>query len=183
MASKSSDVRPKITLACTECKERNYITKKNRRNDPDRLDVGYAGRQYPPTAAYEVGRQKLQEFADAVGASHAAHTDPSVARALGYPDVIAPPTFAVLVAQRAEAQLFEDPAAGIDFSRVVHADERFTHHRPIHAGDRLVTVLHVDSITVRAGLAMITTRAEIAAEDGEPVTTVISTLAVRPEES
>ena len=39
MASKSSDVRPKITLACTECKERNYITKKNRRNDPDRLEI------------------------------------------------------------------------------------------------------------------------------------------------
>ena len=39
MASKSSDVRPKITLACTECKERNYITKKNRRNDPDRLEM------------------------------------------------------------------------------------------------------------------------------------------------
>ena len=39
MASKSSDVRPKITLACTECKARNYITKKNRRNDPDRLDI------------------------------------------------------------------------------------------------------------------------------------------------
>ncbi|MGZ5406684.1 MAG: 50S ribosomal protein L33 [Aeromicrobium sp.] len=39
MASKSSDVRPKITLACTECKERNYITKKNRRIDPDRLDI------------------------------------------------------------------------------------------------------------------------------------------------
>ena len=90
---------------------------------------------------------------------------------------------AVVVAQRAEAQLFEDPAAGIDFSRVVHADERFTHHRPIHAGDRLVTVLHVDSITVRAGLAMITTRAEIASEGGEPVATVVSTLAVRPEES
>jgi len=39
MASKSADVRPKITLACTECKERNYITKKNRRNDPDRLEM------------------------------------------------------------------------------------------------------------------------------------------------
>lgn len=37
VASKSSDVRPKITLACSECKERNYITKKNRRNTPDRL--------------------------------------------------------------------------------------------------------------------------------------------------
>ena len=39
MASKSSDVRPKITLACVECKERNYITKKNRRNDPDRMEM------------------------------------------------------------------------------------------------------------------------------------------------
>lgn len=39
MASKSADVRPKITLACTECKERNYITKKNRRNNPDRLEM------------------------------------------------------------------------------------------------------------------------------------------------
>ena len=39
MASKSSDIRPKITLACVECKERNYITKKNRRNDPDRLEM------------------------------------------------------------------------------------------------------------------------------------------------
>ena len=39
VASKSSDVRPKITLACVECKERNYITKKNRRNDPDRMEM------------------------------------------------------------------------------------------------------------------------------------------------
>ena len=39
MASKSADVRPKITLACTECKERNYITKKNRRNTPDRMEL------------------------------------------------------------------------------------------------------------------------------------------------
>jgi large subunit ribosomal protein L33 len=35
----ATDVRPKITLACVECKERNYITKKNRRNDPDRLEM------------------------------------------------------------------------------------------------------------------------------------------------
>ncbi|UJP39859.1 FAS1-like dehydratase domain-containing protein [Cellulomonas palmilytica] len=147
------------------------------------VDTGYAGRVYPPNAVYEVGREHLRSFAAAVGAQHPAHTDVEAARALGYPDVIAPPTFAVVVAQRAEAQLFEDPAAGIDFSRVVHADERFTHHRPVRAGDRLVTVLHVDSIVERAGLAMITTRAEIAAEDGEAVATVVSTLAVRPEES
>ncbi|GIG19535.1 UPF0336 protein [Cellulomonas chitinilytica] len=147
------------------------------------VDTSYAGREYPPNAAYDVGREKLREFASAVGATHPAHLDPEAARAFGHPDVVAPPTFAVVVAQRAEAQLFEDPAAGIDFSRVVHADERFTHHRPIHAGDRLVTVLHVDSIVERAGLAMITTRAEIASQDGEAVATVVSTLAVRPEES
>ena len=39
VASKSTDIRPKITMACTECKERNYITRKNRRNDPDRLEL------------------------------------------------------------------------------------------------------------------------------------------------
>ena len=148
-----------------------------------RVNAEYAGRELPPNAVYEVGREKLREFAVAVGADHPAHFDPLAARALGYPDVIAPPTFAVVVAQRAEAQLLEDPAAGIDFSRVVHADERFTHHRPIHAGDRLVTVLHVDSIMERAGLAMVTTRAEIAAEDGSPVATVTSTLAVRGDPS
>ena len=143
------------------------------------VNVEYAGRQYPPNPAYEVGRVKLREFALAVGATNAAHYDVDAARGLGYLDVIAPPTFAVVVAQRAEQQYIADPDAGIDFSRVVHADERFTHHRPIRAGMRLVTVLHVDSIVERAGLAMITTRAEIAADDGVPVATVVSTLAVR----
>jgi acyl dehydratase len=145
------------------------------------VNPAYAGREYPATEPYQVGREKIRDFADAVGAAHAAHRDVGVARSLGHPDVIAPPTFAVLVAQRAEQQLIADPDAGIDFSRVVHADERFTHHRPIHAGDSLVTVLHVDSITERAGLAMVTTRAEIAADDGAPVATVVSTLAVRGE--
>ena len=147
------------------------------------VNAEYAGRRYPPTAPYAVGREHLRDFARAVGATHPAHHDVEAARALGYPDVVAPPTFAVVVAQRAEAQLVEDPAAGIDFSRVVHADERFTHHRPIHAGDELVTVLHVDAITERAGLALVTTRCEIADAAGDPVSTVVSTLAVRGEDA
>ena len=143
------------------------------------LNASFAGRTYPPTAPYAVGREHLRDFARAVGAGHPAHHDVDAARALGHPDVIAAPTYAVVIAQRAEAQLIEDPAAGIDFSRVVHAEERFTHHRPIHAGDELVTVLHVDGIVERAGLAMVTTRCEIASTDGDPVATVTSTLAVR----
>lgn len=143
------------------------------------VNLAYAGREYPRTAAYVVGREHLRDFARAVGADHPAHHDVEAARALGYPDVVAPPTFAVVIAQRAEAQLIEDPEAGIDFSRVVHADERFTHHRPLYAGDEVTTVLHVDSITERAGLAMVTTRCELAGADGAPIATVVSTLAVR----
>ncbi|MCL2455726.1 MAG: MaoC family dehydratase N-terminal domain-containing protein [Micrococcales bacterium] len=146
-----------------------------------RVDPSFAGRVYPPTGVYEVARTAVAAFAEATGASHSAYTDPAAAQALGHPDVIAPPTFAVVVAQAAEAQYIADPAAGVDFSRVVHADERFTHHRPIRAGDRLVTVLHVESVTERAGISLVSTRCEIADESGEPVSTVRSTLAVRGE--
>ncbi|WP_425955066.1 FAS1-like dehydratase domain-containing protein [Xylanimonas sp. McL0601] len=148
-------------------------------------DTGFAGTEYPATPPYSVGREKLREFAAAVGAEHPAHFDLEAARGLGYADLVAPATFAVVIAQRAEAQYIEDPAARIDFARVVHADERFTHHRPIVAGDELVTVLHVDNVVHRAGIAMVTTRCEISAltTDGgsEPVSTVVSTLAVRGE--
>lgn len=147
----------------------------------------FAGREYPATAPYSVGREKIREFASAVGATHPAHHDLVAARGAGYRDLVAPPTFAVVVAQRAEAQYVSDPEADVDFSRVVHADEKFVHHRPIVAGDELVTVLHVDSVTRRAGIAMVTTRCEIfaaGADDArEHVATVTSTLAVRGEGS
>lgn len=143
------------------------------------VDPSFAGRSYAPDEPYEVTRAELAAFAEAVGATHPAHTDPAAARALGYPDVVAPPTWAVVVAQRSEATYVRDPAAGVDFTRVVHAEERFSHTRPIHAGDRLVTTLHVDSVTERAGLGMVTTRVEVADEAGKPVATVVSTLAVR----
>ena len=155
-----------------------------------------AGRVYPPSPAYEVGREKIREFAEAIGSTDPVHTDPDAARALGHPDVVAPPTFAVIIAQRAEAQVIDDPEAGIDFSRVVHGEERFTHHRPIVAGDRLVATLHVDSVRAAGGHAMVTTRVEIAAEPGQgggavgqdrdgasaaPVSSVVSTIVVRGE--
>ena len=94
-----------------------------------------AGRQYPPAEPYQVSREAIREFASAVQATHPAHHDVDAARALGHADLVAPPTFAVVVAQRAEAAVVGDPDVGIDFSRVVHADERFTHVRPLTAGD------------------------------------------------
>ncbi len=110
------------------------------------------GRSYPAAEVYDVGREKIREFAKAVKASNPAHFDVEAAKALGHSDLVAPPpTFAIIVAQRADAQLVQDPESGIDFSRVVHADQRFTHHRAIVAGDRLVAELHVDGVRAMGG--------------------------------
>jgi acyl dehydratase len=145
------------------------------------LDPSFVGRTYPPTDAYEVGREKIREFAAAVGASHPAHTDPAAARALGHPDVVAPPTFPIVVTMSAGAQIVEDPALGIDYSRVVHGEQRFSYTRPVYAGDRLTCVCSVEEITSRGGHDFVTTRTDVATEDGEAVVTVWSKLVVRGE--
>jgi acyl dehydratase len=138
-----------------------------------------AGRSYPPAPVYEVGREKIAEFAAAIGSEDPAHLDPEAARSLGYPDVIAPPTFAIIVAQRAEAVVVQDPDAGIDWSRVVHGEQRFIHHRAIGAGDRLIATPHVDGVREAGGHSMVTIRVEITTEPGEPVSTAVSTIVVR----
>ncbi|WP_029068974.1 FAS1-like dehydratase domain-containing protein [Jonesia quinghaiensis] len=150
------------------------------------INHDYVGREYPRTTAYQVSREKIAEFARSIGSQNPACLSYEAARGFGYPDVVAPTTFAVIIAQRAEAQYIEDPQARVDFSRVVHADERFSYSRPIFAGDNLVTVLHVERIVERGGLAMVTTRCDIYAQGSdadEHVVTVRSTLAVRGEES
>jgi acyl dehydratase len=143
------------------------------------VNAGFAGRSYPPTAPYAVGREKIREFAEALGAADPVHTDQVHARLLGYRDVIAPPTFAVLIAQQCERQFMFDPQAGIDFSRLVHGGQRFVHHRPITAGDEIVGVLTVDSVKEVGGHAMVTTISELSTIEGEPVSTVTSTIVIR----
>lgn len=144
--------------------------------NPDRQ-----GHIYAPTAPFQVSREAITEFAQAVKADHAAHYDVAVAQQLGHSDVIAPPTYAVVIAQRAEAQAVQDPETGIDFSRVVHADERFTHEAPITAGDTLRAQTTLERIRTMGAGAMVTTRTEITAE-GEPRATVTSSLLVRTED-
>ena len=85
------------------------------------------GRTYPSTAPYLVGREKVREFARAVLSEAPIHVDPEAARAAGYADVVAPPTFPVVVQEATLAQLLADAEAGVDFTRVVHGDQRFTY--------------------------------------------------------
>lgn len=146
------------------------------------VNASLQGRTYPPAAPYAVGREKIREFAVAVKATHPVHLDLDAARAAGYTDVVAPVTFAVVIAQRAEAAYITDPEAGIDFARVVHAEERFTHHRPIVAGDEITAAVTVDRARAVGTGGMVTTRTELTAADGEAVATVLSTLLVRGED-
>ena len=141
-----------------------------------------AGRSYPATEPYLVGREKVREFARAVLATSPLNLDPEAARAAGYADVVAPPTFAVVVQEHTLAQLLGDPDAGIDFSRVVHGDQRFTFTRPIVAGDELTATLTVTSVKSLGGHSMVTAESAIADAGGAHVVTAISTLVVRGEE-
>jgi acyl dehydratase len=143
------------------------------------VNAGFIGRTYPPTAPYGVGREKIREFAEAVGADDVVHSDREQARARGYRDVIAPPTFAVLIAQQCDRQFIVDPEAGVDFSRLVHGEQRFVHHRPITAGDEIVGVLTIDSVKAAGGNSMVTTRTELSTIEGDPVCTATSTVVIR----
>lgn len=141
------------------------------------------GRAFPPTAVYTVGREKVREFARAVHAIHPHHHDPAAAADAGYSDVVAPPTFPIVIQQQTLAQLLDDPAAGIDFSRVVHGDQRFSYTRPIVAGDELTGTLTVTSVKSLGGHTMVTSESVITGRDGGHVVTATSTLVVRGDES
>jgi acyl dehydratase len=147
------------------------------------LDPAFVGRSYPASEPYLVGREKVREFAAALGEDNPACTSVEAARALGYPDLVAPPTFAIVVSLPAAEQVMLDPELGLDFARVVHGDQRFTLHRAICAGDELRVVATVDSIRSLAGNDIVTTRADIATTAGESVATAWSTLVARAPES
>ena len=148
---------------------------------PTSPDPSFAHRTYEPGAPVTVAAVKIAEFAAATGSTNPLHTDPVAARAAGHADVVAPPTFLVSLAQQAEAQYIEDPAAGIDFSRVVHAEEAFTLARPVVAGDVLIPRLTVEQVRAVGAGAMITTRVDFTDPEDELVATVRSSLVVRGE--
>ncbi|WP_108249488.1 FAS1-like dehydratase domain-containing protein [Planctomonas deserti] len=142
-----------------------------------------AGRVFPPASPYLVGREKIREFSRAVFATSPLNHDPEAARAAGYADVVAPPTFPVVIQEATLAQLLAEPDAGIDYSRVVHGEQRFESSRPIVAGDELTATLTVASVKSLGGNAMVTARSEIVDGAGAHVVTATSTLVVRGEDS
>lgn len=140
------------------------------------------GRAFAPVAPYLVGREKVREFARAVFATSPLNHDPAAAVAAGYADVVAPPTFPVVIQEATLQQLLGQPDAGIDFSRVVHGDQRFSYTRPVVAGDELTATLSVTSVKTLGGNAMVTAESTMVDAAGEHVVTAISTLVVRADD-
>ncbi|HET9137930.1 MaoC family dehydratase N-terminal domain-containing protein [Actinophytocola sp.] len=146
------------------------------------LDASFNGRVYPPSPVYEVSREKIKEFAEAIGEQNPIHFDAEAARAAGHADVLAPPTFLTIVNIRAIDAIISDPELGLDYSRMVHAEQSFSFSRPVRAGDRLTVTARIEDVATRMGNDFLGVRAEIDTEDGEPVCVARAALVVRRPE-
>jgi acyl dehydratase len=136
------------------------------------------GKTYP-SVPYAVGREKVREFASAVGEEGRVHHDPDAAREAGYADVVAPPMFAVVYSSRALTAALFDPDVGIDFARMVHSGQEFVWGPPVVAGDEIATELEVKEIAERGGLGFFVFKSRSTNQDGETVCTGTWTNVVR----
>ena len=143
------------------------------------INPDYAGRTFEPSAPYDVSRVKIAEFATAIGDTSPLCRDRAAAQAAGYPDVIAPPTFAIVVTSADTAKLLTDPGLGVNYAMVVHGEQSFTHSRPLRAGDVVVAQSTIESIKQVRNMTTMATVTEIRTVDGEHVCTARSTLVER----
>ena len=143
------------------------------------INKDYLGRTFPVTDPYEVSRVKIAEFAAAVGEPSPLCRDRAAAQAAGYPDVIAPPTFAIVVNAANAARVTHDPGLGVNYAMVVHGEQSFSHARPIRAGDVLVAQTTIESIRALGSMTTLTSVTDIRTTDGEHVCTARSTLVER----
>jgi acyl dehydratase len=140
--------------------------------------VSAVGKTYAPVA-YAVGREKVREYANAVGETNPLHLDPGAARAAGHADVVAPPMFAVVYASPAVIPAFFDPEVGMDFARMVHGGQDFTWGPLVVAGDEITTEVEVADITERGGVGFFVFESRSDNQDGERVCTGTWTCIVR----
>jgi acyl dehydratase len=133
---------------------------------PVRTDA--IGKRYAPFN-YAVGREKIREYALAVGEQNPLHHDLEAARAVGYADLVAPPMFAVVYCRAALATALFDPELGIEFARLVHGSQEFRWGELVVAGDEITTRLSVIDVAERAGLGFYVFRSVSENDRGEPV--------------
>ena len=143
------------------------------------LNRDFIGRTARSSRSFEVSRNDIRRFASALGDSNPAYHDVEAAKALGHPDLVAPPTFLISASTgEAGGGFIGDPALGLNFGMVVHGEERFEFHRPVYAGDVLDTETRVADIRDAGRNELMTLVSEVTC-NGEPVATVTNTIVSR----
>jgi len=143
------------------------------------INPDLVGKTFPPSAPYEVSRVKLAEFADAIGDHNPVYRDRAAAQEAGFPDVIAPPTFPIVIAMASSARALSEPGLNLNYAMVVHGEQRFEYSRPLRAGDVVTAQLTISDIRDVGRNSLITTTTQISTVDGEHVCAAHSTLVER----
>ncbi len=142
------------------------------------VDTSKIGKTYPPVD-YEVGREKIREYADAVGEESPIYRDRSAARAAGFRDVVAPPMFAVVYSSRVMAPALLDPELGINLMLMVHGGQEFVWGEPVCAGDTISTEASVKEIYEKDGKGFYVFESVSKNQDGDEVVRATWTNIVR----
>ena len=142
------------------------------------LNRDLLGRSTTSSEPVEVTRGDIRRFATAIGDRTPACHHRAAAQALGHPDVVAPPTFLITFALTAAAELVADPELALDYSLVVHGEQRFVLHRPVCAGDLLDVETRLDGIRDVGRNEVLSVVTELRS-GGEPVATTTQVLVSR----
>ena len=132
------------------------------------LNTQAIGKTYEPHV-YAVGREKIREYASAVGETNPLHFDLDAARAAGYADVVAPPMFVVVYASRALAPALFDPDVGMNFAMMVHGGQEFRWGPLVVSGDEIETTMTVKDISARGEMGFYTFESVSTNQDGDTV--------------
>jgi len=134
------------------------------------------GTHYRYPDYFEVGREKVREFARAVKDEHPAHYNEDAAKEIGYDSLVASLTFLAVAGRKVQLEIFEQFAIPINMERVLHRDQKITFHRPILAGDKLFFDSYLDSVIEAHGTVVTEIRGEASDAEGKPVVTSIVTV-------
>ena len=142
------------------------------------LNTELIGKEYP-ALSLEVERDHVDRFAQSIGEDGAVFRDPEAARAAGYAEQLAPPTFVTTMQIMASALAAADQELGLDYSRVLHGEQEYEWRRPVHVGDRLTATPRIADISARGPLEFLVVESEIKDAAGETVVVARTTLLTR----
>lgn len=125
---------------------------------------------------FEVGREKVREFANAVQDQHPAHHSEEGAAEHGHDAIIASLTFIAVAGRRVQLEIFNQFDVPVNMERVLHRDQKLVFHRPIKVGDKLWFDSYLDSVIESHGAILTEVRGEVTDDEGNPVLTSVVTI-------